>query len=315
MDEEPLFPMKSLFILIMIVAWLAVIALAVYLFFSINIELHEKEMERVVVEVADALTKQKLTNELAIFSRDELEKYHKSKAEPYYRPCNYGYTLRIKTEKNKWEFGYKPEHADLFAIKQFGVNFPVEEKKLAAKYPVAVNDNGRIIPAQLELTLYRSAITEVSCLVHSAHVLSEIQQMEFECPWYGDMYKCGFPVTKRGDYICLFYIDEEVIDNKGNKLYLKIYTDECRYLPGIEVVEMYHVFPIEKNIVLKAIPIKKSSVPLIVPDGECEFAKGYDICKKSPYPMITECSELESHKAEKGEPQAVVLCFDKGDDS
>src|SRR3989344_3951218 len=122
-EEESLFPMKSVFELIMIIALLAVIALAVWLFFSISVDVNVMSLDRATVEISDALARSSLTAELAIFKKEELNRYKDTRIEPYIHHCRYGYSVKVKTEKEEWFFGYTPQ--DIKSIGDSTSTFPV----------------------------------------------------------------------------------------------------------------------------------------------------------------------------------------------
>lgn len=243
-EEESLFPMKSIFLLIMIVVLLAVIAFAVWLFFNIGIEVNVRALDRATVEISDAISKSPLTEELAIFKEEELEKYKDTRTEPYIQHCRYGYFVKIKTAKKEWRFGYEPES-------------PVKsEKDSKSKFPVAVLSNGKIEPAEMEIRMYDTWTTRIACMIEAAYQQKKIQEEKFNCPGYLRSHYglCGFLLRRQNgdsnsDYICMFFMD-------GDK---KIDTD-CRYLPGIPIGENLPWYRDKEDRLLLAVPVKKQFV-------------------------------------------------------
>ena len=105
---------------------------------TITIEMHERSVERSALELSESLYQSNLTLGRAVFSRDELDKYHRSQAEPGARYCNFGYHLSFEDLDNhyKWDFGYIPEQ---------------EPEIEYAKYSLAVgiSDGNYVHPAKM----------------------------------------------------------------------------------------------------------------------------------------------------------------------
>jgi len=278
-EEESQFPMKSGFLLIMIVALLALITFAVWMIFSISIEINVRALERATVEISDALVKSPLTSELAIFKEEELDKYHDTRTEPYIRHCTYGYRIKVRTEDKRWEFGYEPKK-------------PVKTiQDSTRKFPVAVISNGKILPAELELKVYDTWTTRITCLVEGAYLSKDIVSTNsFNCPGdlEGHYKKCGFEIRSK--------------DDDANSDFLCIYSSEddedkdCRYLPDVKVALQGLFYEGDRNkdiSVLRATPVKINRVNAA-------------IGKK--------CSYIESLKADKDEDAVIVMCFEEIED-
>ncbi len=272
-EEESLFPMKSVFLLIMIIALLAVIALAIYLFFTIRVEVSNRALDRANVEISDALVKSPLTQELAVFKKEELDRYDNTRAEPFVHQCKYGYSVKITSEKDSWFFGYTPDKPAK----------SIEDS--SANFPVSVISDGNVVPAEMEVKVYDTWTTRIACLVEGAYLSRSVASDSFSCP--GELFdnynKCGFALRRmdgneKSDYICL-------LDKTGEK------DTDCRYLPGVPISEQSVFYSADRDDrILKAVPVR-------VKDAASAIGKP--------------CSELEKLKANSGENAAVVLCFEE----
>ncbi len=277
MIKGSLLPMKSIFLIIMMVILFSVIAFSVWLFFNINVEINARALDRAAVEIIDALGKSSLTKELAVFDEEELDKYHNTRIEPYIRHCKYGYSIKVKSaDKKEWQFGYKPEK-------------PVESNEdSTSKFPVAVVRNSDIKPAELEITVYNTWTSRISCLIEGAYLSKEVTEDMFDCSSdLRDHYQtCGFAIRPKdgkadSDFLC-------ILDKSGK-------DKDCRYLPGIPVIEqsLFYIGKGDKDVrMLKAVPVK------IGLESEA---------------MGKRCDEinLQKVKAGKNEDAIIIMCFEE----
>ena len=102
-EEESQFPMDTVFIVIMMIALFVVIAFVVGMIIDIQVDIELRTLDRAGVEISDALVKSELTEELAIFKKEELNKYDGTRVEPYIQHCQFGYTLEFKTKNDNLE--------------------------------------------------------------------------------------------------------------------------------------------------------------------------------------------------------------------
>ncbi len=274
-EEQSMYPLKSIFFLIMVIVLLAVIGLAVWLFFNLTVEVESKELDRATVELSHAISKSQLTSDLAIFKKEELDKYHNTEIEPYVRHCKYGYKAAIETDKGKWEFGYSPDE-----WVESSIGGP-------SRFSVAVLNDGIVEPAKLEVKAYNTWTTRIACLLEGAYLSWDVVSTEFNCPDDLGMkyHLCGFDIRREdgnpdSDFVCIY-------DWKEQK------DRDCRYLPDVPIIEqgIFYGGYLNGDVrELKAIPVRRSAAQSLIDEP---------------------CSEAEKHKAGKGEDAVFILCFEQ----
>jgi len=102
---------------------------------------YEMSVDRTIGEFAENIVHHDLTIHRTVFNPDELDKYDGTEEQPYVSHNKYKYYLIIENldeTSKKWEFGYTGSYLE----------------KAEKKFPVAVADGDKIIPANMTIILY-----------------------------------------------------------------------------------------------------------------------------------------------------------------
>ena len=251
---------------------LAVALFFIWLFINLKPAVDLRTAERISSQLADSLGSSELTFAKGIFlsakldaaESDALAADPKSKNYelPSVRYCSFAYRLKVEDidKKKEWEFGYIPNTPLL--INRRSIEMPIAMLEETTIDKPAFYENVR--PAKMTLDVYDTWLTRAGCLAEQAYETKTIREMSVPCirplntdSDFAQQYQCGLPVRKSGgiipnDYACVFY-----------KPTISSVTEEqkdinCRYLPGIPIIESYVTYTTEKDShVLRAYPLKQ----------------------------------------------------------
>lgn len=254
-----MFPMKTLFTLLRVVAFILFFVLMFFFLTSLRIELKEKEVTRTAIELAEAVTQRNFIAGKAVFKKEELDRFNGQETEPYVRHCSIGVRITVENlvTKEKWQFGYKPGTAEIVAtdtvIYPAGIHVP-DPQRNADFYDTAQ-------AATLTVAAYDTLLTRMSCIAEKAYRNKEPESMVVVAKDIVHYAGATRPFVlfvlslhrKNGDsgseFVCAFAVDRSgTRDLPG-----------CRYLPGVPLHDFYWAKSNDKAHVLKALPIKRGA--------------------------------------------------------
>ncbi|GEM_PF-3778260 len=292
---------------------LAVALFFIWLFINLKPAVDLRTAERISSQLADSLGSSELTFAKGVFLSSKLDaaediaseadKKNKNYELPYVRYCAFAYRLKIEDidKKKEWEFGYIPDTALLISRRSIEMPVSILEEdvighvctddaqcpsrqkciKSACMKP-AFYENVR--PAKMVLEVYDTWLTRAGCLAEQAYETKTIREMAVPCirplnidKDFAQQYQCGLPIRKSGgiipsSHVCIFY-----------KPTISTVTEEqkdinCRYLPGVPIIESYVTYTQEKDThIIRAYPLKQGfdSSLITMPNKEaCTKLKG-----------------------------------------
>jgi len=258
-------------------------------------------------EIGNTLLSGPATEQRGIFLAEKLDEYMASPLqEPIGRHCSMAYHMKIESLDpkiknadggNAWEFGFEPSDVS----KEYSND---AEKEFA----VAVRRGEYTGPAKLTIKVYRTWLTDVSCMLAEAYATGQAQTLatSIACVETQETAVPGLAGSRiRGEY-CNLYLKKE----SGQLCYIKAEdgreeTRGCRTIDDALPFDSFRLpddfyYSLDAHIVtyaspqfaLKAVPLRK---------GETLEADN------------AECGDYESKVAEtREEIGQIYLCIDKG---
>src|SRR3989344_2410074 len=282
----PIKIIRLVFTSLRIVILMLVIFLVVFFFFTFVIEFEERDIDRASIEIKDSIV-HNLTIQLGVFNKFDLQELNDRDIEPI-RHCRYPYKATIENlETNeKWSFGHDPGRLNTITSTRRETNVGIAEPILSA----GDIDENVIRPGRMTIDVYDTWLGITTCMIETAYKQKIVVEERFTCPEYIEKTYgvCGFPVRSKNNdpdsnYVCLFTIDENSVRHD---------LEECRYLPGIYVLENHRMFPGDEKKLIKAVPLNRV-FPQVrgLPFISCDSIMPY---------LVRENEDVRS----------VVICFD-----
>jgi len=213
------------------------------------------QAEKFSIELVENVMNSNLTTSYGVFYPVLVESYHMKIIEPFMRQCDYAYALRF-TCKDR-DSCDDENIMDYIVIGYFTDKAPLFSKTYPIGYRIDGSDDyyNNVIPVELQVDVYDTALTNIACAIEKAYKLGEPQ--ELRCLGYEgrdcrtiysyftgvgtdetDTNKniCSLQVTSPGNYKC---------------------SSEKRYLPDVvfQRAEPLVEFETLKNAkILRAIP-------------------------------------------------------------
>lgn len=148
------------------------------LFVSFEPAVKFNQAEKFTIELAENIMTSNLTVSGGVFDATLVASYNGKVTEPFVRQCKYAYSLTFickderRCDANNIEklmrFGYKGIETPLFS-KTYPIGYVIQERD--AEY---YND---AIPVELQINVYDTALSQVSCAVEKAYKLREPQEL------------------------------------------------------------------------------------------------------------------------------------------
>jgi hypothetical protein len=175
-----------------------------------------------------------------------------------------------------WKFGYQYHgKADIAGD---------AKTKYSIDLTAAVYD-GTVIPATMHLTVYRTWLSEISCLVEKARLSKQIQKMKIPCIKTLNYMGCGIPLIQEGNKLCVAEID----DIRNPKKIVP--SNECREI-DTNIITFWRSYDTPKKVrTLKIIPITKTTEEF---NNKLTVENARDIFENDPAYIDYQFEALES---------------------
>lgn len=260
---------------------LAVLVIIIILSLNLRTTIDLKSTERLSSDVAENYVSSAYYK--SVFDKGNLTKINNTIIE-LVSDCSVGTHITITSLKDGavYDFGYRTG----------GLPSAITVK---SRYNTAIRSESNIKnfyyetiePAVMNVELYKTKLTEISCLAQKAYENKMEYNMTIGCFLSNSNGNCAFPIqySDKDNGICVFQAGDPV---------------ECKYLPGIKTTSTVQNYEDKLNsnreALLRAIPIKQTIADLI----------------RSSRSFSSDCSFYNSIKSGKNDNvQGVVLCIEK----